>query len=113
MRIPVRRDGSAGAPTVVAQGPALFGVDGLALDVFGDAFVAVNSQNTLLRVAHNGSLRTIATAADGLDNPASLSFGTSKGDRKHLFLTNFAAFSATPKPGLLEVSVGVPGQPTR
>jgi sugar lactone lactonase YvrE len=113
VRIPVRRDGSAGAPTVVAQGPALFGADGLALDVFGDAFVAVNPQNTLLRVAPNGSFTTLATAADGLDNPASLSFGTSKGNRKHLFLTNFSAFSAAPKPGLLDVSVGVPGQPIR
>ena len=47
VRIPIRRDGSAGTPSVLAQGPALSGADGLALDVFGNAFVAVNPQNTL------------------------------------------------------------------
>lgn len=113
VRIPIRRDGSAGAPSVVAQGPALFGADGLALDVFGNAYVAVNPQNTLLRLDPQGSITVLATAADGLDNPASLAFGTSHGDRKSLFITNFAIFSAAPTPGLLKASVGVPGQPIR
>ena len=113
VRIPIRRDGSAGAASVVAQGPALLGADGLALDVFGNAFVAVNPQNTLLRVDPHGSITVLATAADGLDNPASLAFGTSRTDRKSLFITNFAIFSAAPKPGLIKASVGVPGQPIR
>jgi sugar lactone lactonase YvrE len=111
VRIPVRHDGSAGTPTVIAKDPALFGADGLALDVFGNAYVAVNSQNTLVRLGRGGSLTTLATAADGLDNPASLAWGTSKGDRKSLFITNFSAFSSSPKPGLLKAAIGVPGQP--
>jgi len=113
LRIPVLPDGTAGAASVVAEGPALNGADGVALDVFGDAFVAVNSQNTLLRVAPDGSYTTLATAADGLDNPASLAFGTSHGERKTLYITNFAVFSAAPKPGLLRLPVGVPGEPLR
>ena len=76
-------------------------------------FVAVNSQNTLLRVGPGGSITTLATAADGLDNPASLAFATSHGERKTLYITNFAAFSATPKPALLRTGVGVPGMPLR
>ena len=113
VRIPVQPDGSAGAASVVAEGPSLFGADGVALDVFGDAFVAVNPQNTLLRVAPDGSSTTLATAADGLDNPASLAFGTSHGERKTLYLTSFAAFSASPHPALLKMPVGVPGEPLR
>jgi sugar lactone lactonase YvrE len=113
VRIPVLPDGSAGSASVVAQGPALFGADGVALDVFGDAFVAVNPQNTLLRVAPDGAITTLATAADGLDNPASLAFATSHGERKTLYITNFAAFSAAPKPALLRTGVGVPGMPLR
>ena len=111
--IAIRRDGSAGAASVLAQGPAFLGADGVALDVFGNAYVAVNSQNTLLRLSLSGAVTVLATAADGLDNPASVAFGTSFGDRKSLFLTNFAIFSAAPKPGLLKASVGVPGQPLR
>ena len=73
--------------------------------------MAVNSQNTLVRLGRDGSLSTLATAADGLDNPASLAWGTSRGDRKSLFITNFSIFSASPTPGLLKAAVGVPGQP--
>ena len=113
VRIPIRRDGSAGTASVLAQDPALFGADGLALDVFGNAFVAVNPQNTLVRVDRQGFIAVLATAADGLDNPASLAFGTSQTDRKSLFITNFAIFSAAPRPGLIKASVGVPGQPIR
>lgn len=113
VRIPVEPDGNAGTPSVLAQSSALFGADGVALDVFGDAFVAVNPQSTLVRVAVDGSLDTLATGADGLDNPASVAFGTSKGERKSLFLTNFSIFSASPSPALLKTPVGVPGQPVR
>ena len=111
VRIPISRRGGAGTPTVVAESQQLYGSDGIALDVFGRIYVAVNSQNKLLRIGSDGSIETLARAADGLDNPASLAFGTSKGDRKDIFLTNFAAFSSTPDPGLEKASVGAPGLP--
>jgi sugar lactone lactonase YvrE len=111
VRIPVEPDGSAGTPTIVVEGPELFGADGLAPSVHGNMYVAVNSQNTLLRVAPNGSVTTLATAADGLENPASPAFGTGMGTRKSLFLTNFAVFTATPHPAVLVAAVGEPGQP--
>jgi sugar lactone lactonase YvrE len=111
VRIPIERDGAAGHPEVIAEGPQLYGSDGIALDAFGRIYDAVNSQNTLVRVDANGSVTQLASAAEGLDNPASLSFGTSGGQRRALFLTNFAAFSSTPHPGLLEADVGAPGLP--
>jgi hypothetical protein len=79
--------------------------------VFGNIYNAVNSQSTLVRLGRGGSLTTLATGADGLDNPASLAWGTSRGDRKSLFITNFSFFSSSPTPGLLKAAVGVPGQP--
>jgi sugar lactone lactonase YvrE len=111
VRIPIDHHGGAGSPSVLAEGPELFGSDGLALDVFGNAYVAVNPQSTLVRLGRGGSLSTLATAADGLDNPASLAWGTSRGDRKSLFITNFSLFSSSPTPGLLKAAMGVPGQP--
>jgi sugar lactone lactonase YvrE len=112
VRFPVKPDGTAGTASVVAEGQSLFGADGVALDVFGNIFVADNPQNTLLRVSANGSsITTLATAADGLNNPASLSFGTSMGDRMNLFITNFSVFSQAPTPALFKMAVGVPGAP--
>jgi sugar lactone lactonase YvrE len=109
VRIPIGHDGAAGAPSVLAEDPQLYGSDGTAVDVFGRTYVAVNTQNVLLRLAPDGSITTLASATDGLDNPASLAFGTSRGDRRTLFATNFAAFSAAPDPGLVKAAVGAPG----
>jgi sugar lactone lactonase YvrE len=109
VRFPITQSGRAGSPAVVAEGSELYGADGVALDVFGRAYVAVNPQNTLVRVDGDGSIETLATASDGLDNPASLAFGTSRGDAESLFLTNFAAFSSSPDPALLKAAVGAPG----
>jgi sugar lactone lactonase YvrE len=111
LRIPIRANGTAGSPAVIADGPELFGADGIALDVLGRTYVAVNSQNDLVRVDGTGSITTLATAAEGLDGPSSLSFGTSGGDRRTLFVLNFAAFSSSPDPALLKGDVGSPGLP--
>lgn len=114
VRIAVRPDGSAGASKVLVQGPALFGADGLALDVNRNLYVANSGQSTLLRIAATGgAITTLATAADGLDSPSSLAFGTGRGDREALFFVNFALFGppASAHPGLLRFEVGVPGVP--
>ena len=109
--IGIARDGAAEAPRVLAEGPELYGADGIAMDVFGRVYAALNIQDELVRIGTNGGVTTLATAADGLNTPASLSFGTSHGQRKDLFVTNFAAFSAEPHPALLEAGVGAPGLP--
>lgn len=108
--IPVLPDGSPGTPTVIADGPELFGSDGIAVGVLGDVFVAVNPQSTLVRVAPDGSTTTLATGADGLENPASLAFGAGS-DRKSMYVTNFAIFTSPPHPALLKAAVGEPGVP--
>ena len=109
--IGIARDGSADTPRVLTEGPDVYGADGIALDVFGRVYAALNIQDELVRIGSNGSVTTLATAADGLSTPASLSFGTSHGQRMDLFVTNFAAFAAEPHPGLLEAEVGAPGLP--
>lgn len=111
VEIPILPDGSAGAPTLLAESPALRGADGIALDVHGDMYVAVSLQNTVLRVGRDGSIATLATAADGLNQPSTLAFGTGRGDRKTLYVANFSIFSPAPTPGVLKLRVGVPGQP--
>ena len=59
------------------------------------------------------SIDVVATPADGLDFPASLAFGTGKGERQSVFVTNLA-FVVPPGfagPGLAKIDVGEPGMP--
>lgn len=110
VEIPVDPDGSAGTPEIFASDPRLFAADGLAIDTNDDLYVAVIGQDTVVRVTQDGCIDTLATAEDGLDGPSDVTFGTSRGEQKELFITNFALLSQE-SPSLMKLDVGVPGRP--
>lgn len=120
IRIPVDGKGDAGIPEVLATvsdpidpdfGPPA--LDGLALDVHGDIYVPVINQSRIVRVeADGGTIEQVAGPGDGLDFPASLAFGTGKGERQSMFVTNFAIGPpGGAGPGILKLDIGTPGQP--
>lgn len=122
VRIPVLVDGSPGEPSILVD---LYGqwdpatqpippyVDGLTLDVFGNIYPLLIGQSRLVRIdPTTGTITTLATQDDGLDFPASLAFGTGNGDRKSVFVTNYALYNpVNPQPGILKINVSMPGLP--
>lgn len=111
VRIPVNPDGSAGTPEVFVADPRLFAVDGLAMDVRDNLYAAVIGQDTVLRVSTTGSIETLATGPDDeLDGPSDVTFGTTRGNQKSVFITNFALLTQD-DPSLMKLDVGVPGRP--
>lgn len=110
-QVPVLPDGSPGALSIVAQGPDLFMIDGIALDVHGVIYAALIGQNRVVAVnPASGIVTRLAGPADGVDEPASLAFGTGGGERQNLYFTNYAILSRS-SPGVLKMDVGVPGMP--
>lgn len=115
--IPVLPDGSAGVPTVLVQDASLEGADGMALDAVGNLYVAVLLESTVVRIAPDGTeLTVLADGADGLDFPSTVAFGTGAGQRKTVYILNFAVApffgeTSTWGPGLLAMEAGRPGQP--
>lgn len=108
VRIPVTPDGSAGPASILAAGPALLAVDGIAFDVHGNVWACLIAQSTIARVSPSGEITTVATAADGLDWASSLAFGKNR----DLWVVNFAIGPpGGPGPALLRLDVGVKGQP--
>ena len=119
VHVPVMTDGSPGEPTIVVgnldcepEGP--FGMDGIALDVHGNVYALLVLQNKLVRIdPSDGSFTVLLTEEDGLWNPASIYFGTGKGNRKSVFITNYAVIppGTAIGPAVLKYDVGVPGLP--
>ena len=108
MHIPIEPDGTAGEATVLTEGPAIYGADGIAFDVHGNIWVAVIVQSTIIRVSPSGDIETIATAADGLDFASSIAFGKNS----QLWVVNFAIGPPGGHgPALLRFDAGVKGQP--
>jgi sugar lactone lactonase YvrE len=125
VRIPVRRGGVAGTPEIIAgvadcdnSLEGLDSIDGITLDVHGNIFALLVMQHKLVMIdPDTGSFKELLNEADGLYNPASLAFGTGKGDRQSLFFTNYALIPPEPPasfgPAVLKYDAGVPGYPIR
>lgn len=120
LRIPVDGHGNAGTSQVLATvsdpidpnfGPPA--LDGLALDVHGAMYVPVINQSRIVRITPNGAtVEQLAGPGDGLDFPASVAFGTGRGERQSLFVTNFAIGPPGGSgPGLVKLDTDKPGQP--
>jgi sugar lactone lactonase YvrE len=116
IRVPIKKGGAAGKPVVVADGDELYGLDGIALDVHGNIYGALVLKNELVKIDHNSmKITVLATANDGLDNPASPAFGTGKCNQQTLFFTNFSLGLTGAHfgygPAVLKIGVGTPGLP--
>jgi sugar lactone lactonase YvrE len=115
VRIPIERDGSAGEPRVLASSGdlaklALYALDDIALDVFGNVMVSAVIVGGVGRVAADGSA---VQRLNMLPTPAvSLAFGTGKGNRQSLFvaLNKGLGFGGTFS-GIVKIDAGVPGRP--
>ncbi len=94
VKIAFEPDGSAAEPEIVA-GPdcdLLGGADGLARDAAGNAWVAVNRQNRVVRITPAGAIEIVAEGG-ALDFPASLAFANVAG-KPSLLVTSFALGAA-------------------
>lgn len=134
LRVPILRDGSPGLldtwVSQIEEPYPLFGYlptvpDGLSADIHGNIYAALVACAAVVRFdAVDRSQETIARynvfdpdPADPLfallDTPASLAFGTGKGGRTKLFVTNlgWGIAQAAPRPGLTKIEAGVPGLP--
>jgi sugar lactone lactonase YvrE len=108
--IPILPDRSAGEAAVIAEDPAIFGIDGLAVDVHGTIYACVIAQSTVVRV-RGDDVEILADADDGIVGASSIAFGQGMRDHKSLYGVNFGIFSPAPTPSLFRLPVGVPGAP--
>jgi sugar lactone lactonase YvrE len=132
VRVPVCHNGQPGQPevwkqvedvpeSIFYQNPFIpLMLDGLALDVHGNVYIAVPSRGAIVRInADDLSQETLAAYPGSplLDAPLSLAFGTGKGERASLFISNGGLSEGIVPglpwagPGLLKIQVGIPVLP--
>ena len=108
--------GQPGAISLLASLPVGDNPDGVTMDVFGDAFIAMNLANAIGEVTPSGSMHVVASGGP-LDFPSSVVFGTARGYRTSIFGVNFSiselfGLPSGPGPGVYVFNAGVPGWPT-
>jgi sugar lactone lactonase YvrE len=122
VRVLVRDDGSAGDPVIVCERAKLRTADGIALDIAGGLWIAVNSGTTgvspsgaLYRLTPGGNLTTIADDPGWMNYPTQPVFGTSPQTRGTLFVENGAYYGWEDgsAPEIQGIHVGISGLPLR
>jgi sugar lactone lactonase YvrE len=113
VEIPIEPSGEPGAPRVAQVfGPGGY-LDGVALDVAGNVYVAVAGRNEVVRLDRAGEVSSVAAAEDGLSLPASLAFATRGTAKRTLYVTNLSLppLVPVPMPSVVAVEVPLPGPP--
>jgi sugar lactone lactonase YvrE len=120
VRIPVRAGGSPGTPVVVSEERELKTADGIAFDIAGGLWIAVNSGTTgaspsgaLYRLTPGGSLTTVADDPGWLNYPTMPVFGTTPATIGRVFIENgaFNGWADGSAPDVQALRVGIPGLP--
>lgn len=121
-RIQIRVDGSPGQVDLIAAGPALLTMDGIAVDAQGDIYgvipgYALLGTNPLVKIdPDSGEVVPVVTNAEEMakfDVPLSIAFGRGARDQKSVFITNgdLPVVEGGPGPGVVQTGVGAPGFP--
>lgn len=98
--------GAASAPEVIAERQELRSADGIAIDLAGGLYIAVNQTNRLYRLAPGGALTRVADRSDGLSYPTMPAFGQTASTRTTLFLADGAFSNGIPGIQSFDVATG-------
>jgi sugar lactone lactonase YvrE len=111
VEIPIGRHRTPGDPTILHAftGPTDF-LDGITVDPAGNLYVLLVLNSELVRIDRRGRTLTLADASDGLNIPASLTFGVRGRAQRTLYITNLAAPDLTPTPNPAVIAIRVPRQ---
>lgn len=97
LAIPVLASGAAGVPRVVKD---QVNVDDFAIDDDGTVYGTTHVYNSLIRIAPDGTLSTVATAAQGMTGSTAVAFGRAPGDRRRLYITTNGGMFLPPPSGV-------------
>jgi len=113
VRIPIQADGQPGEPEIVLSAVNL---DDFAFDQEGNLYGTTHVYNSVVKIAPDGTMTTIAEAEQGMAGSTALAFGCSEDDRTGLYVTTNGGMSYPLPTGIepakvVRLEVGVAGLP--
>jgi len=108
VKIPIQPDGSAGTPNLFVEGVQ---IDDFAFDVDGNLYGATHVYNSVIRVAPDGSVTTLAQNIVG---STAVAFGRSPTDQTTLYVVTNGGMFLPPPTGIVpaevtRLTIGNPG----
>lgn len=113
VRIPIQAHHEPGEPEVFVS---YANIDDFAFDKAGNLYGTTHVFNSVVKIAPDGSITTIAKAEEGMVGTTASAFGKSEGSRTHLYVTTNGGMSFPPPTGVesgkvVRLDVGIEGLP--
>jgi putative intracellular protease/amidase/sugar lactone lactonase YvrE len=111
IRIPLNQDLTAGTPELFLTNVNL---DDFAFDIQGNLYAATHVYNSVVKIAPDGQITTIAKAEQGMTGNTALAFGRTSNDRTFIYVTTNGGMSLPPATGvepakIVRLEVGIEG----
>lgn len=113
VKIPILADRLAGEPEIFLSG---INIDDFAFDIEGNLYGTTHVFNSVVKIALDGTVTTIAQLEQGMAGSTALAFGRSEGDRTSIYVTTNGGMSFPPSTGVesgkvVRLEVGIAGLP--
>ncbi len=113
VKIPIQADGQPGEPEIFLRAVNL---DDFAFDQEGNLYGTTHIYNSVVKIAPDGTMTTIAEAEQGMAGSTAVAFGTSEDDRTGLYVVTNGGMSYPLPTGLqpakvVQLEVGTAGLP--
>lgn len=92
--VPIRADGSAGAPQIYAEG---IGGDDFAIEEDGTLYVTTHPFDTIVRIGIDGKRTIIASGAQGVVGPTAAALGTDSTGERVLYVVTDGGMYTLPE----------------
>jgi sugar lactone lactonase YvrE len=97
LTIPVDASGRAGEPAVARE---RVNIDDFVIDSDGTLYGTTHVYDSLIRIAPDGTVATVAGAEQGMTGSTAVAFGRGRGDRRRLYVTTNGGMFMPPPGGV-------------
>ncbi len=113
VRIPIQANHQPGEPDIFVRNA---NIDDFAFDKAGNIYGTTHVFNSVVKIAPDGGITTIAQVEEGMAGTTAAAFGKAEGDRTYLYVTTNGGMSFPPPSGIepakvVCLEVGVEGLP--